>query len=156
MLKIRRAHTFAHVRGEEGRPEGRVYGPKTKAGIRDIQLEPTLFAAFKRWKSQCPPTNGALIFPGPTGVPFRESMVLRQGLYPALKRAGLPHFNLKSLRHHFASFLILKTEGKDVAGVAYLLGHADSAVTLRRYAHWFRRAKHDGMTELARAVCGEE
>lgn len=152
-IKIRRAHTHAHVRGEERRPEGRVYGTKTKAGMRDVPLEAPLVAAIRRWKLQCPPTPGDLVFPGSNGLPFHESTALRQGLYPALERAKLPRFTLYSLRHFFASFLISK--GAPVTEVAYLLGHADPTVTLRRYSHWFRRAKSDAMGELARAVCGE-
>lgn len=153
VCSIRRAHSHAHVRGEQRRPEGRVYAPKTQAGVRDIPLEPPLVAALRRWKLQCSPTSGDLVFPGPSGLPFHESSVLRQGLYPAWERANLRRFSLYALRHWFASFLILK--GAPVTEVAHLLGHSDPTVTLRRYTHWFRNAKSEAMGALARAVCGD-
>jgi integrase len=121
--------------------------------VRDIPLEPPLVAALRRWKLQCPPTSTDLVFPAPSGLPFHESTALRQGLYPAWKRAELPRFSLYALRHCFASFLILK--GAAVTEVAHLLGHSDPTVTLRRYARWFRQAKSEAMGALARAVCGE-
>ena len=53
---------------------------------------------------------------------------------PLLKKAGLPQgTRFHDLRHSAASLLI--AEGVPVPVVSHLLGHADSGITLRVYAH---------------------
>ena len=49
------------------------------------------------------------------------------------KRYGVHHMHPHKLRHSFASIAI--TSGADVVSVSEILGHADTAVTLRTYAH---------------------
>lgn len=49
------------------------------------------------------------------------------------ERYGVKHMHPHKLRHTFASIAI--TNGADVSSVSEILGHADSAVTLRVYAH---------------------
>jgi len=61
--------------------------------------------------------------------------VLRQGLYPALEKGELPRANVKTLRHSYASGLILS--GSPVTEVQNRLGHSDPSVTLRVYSHWY-------------------
>ena len=48
-------------------------------------------------------------------------------------RCGIPHFHPHLLRHTSASVAI--TNGADVVSVSQRLGHSDTAVTLRMYAH---------------------
>lgn len=91
---------------------------------------------MRTWKLRCP--KGELVFCRADGQPLHRSNVLRQGLYPALRRAGLRGANLKTLRHSFASGLI--ASGAPVTEVQHLMGHANPAVTLRVYSHWFRDA----------------
>jgi integrase len=54
----------------------------------------------------------------------------------ALRRAGLRRVNIHSLRHSFASVLIMG--GAAVTEVQALLGHASPAITLKIYSHWFK------------------
>ena len=49
------------------------------------------------------------------------------------KRHGIPDFHPHKLRHSSASIAI--TNGADVVSVSERLGHSDTAVTLRMYAH---------------------
>ena len=49
------------------------------------------------------------------------------------KRYNVDHMHPHKLRHSFASIAI--TSGADVVSVSEILGHADTAVTLRTYAH---------------------
>ena len=49
------------------------------------------------------------------------------------ERYGVDHLHPHKLRHSFASIAI--TSGADVASISEILGHADTAVTLRVYAH---------------------
>lgn len=49
------------------------------------------------------------------------------------ERYGVNHLHPHKLRHSFASIAI--TSGADVASISEILGHSDTAVTLRVYAH---------------------
>lgn len=49
------------------------------------------------------------------------------------KRHGIEHLHPHKLRHSFASVAI--TNGADVVSVSELLGHSDTAITLRIYSH---------------------
>jgi integrase len=140
-VTIRRTVSWAKRRDVEG--EGRpTYGPpKTKAGVRRIPLRPELAAVLKRWKLACPPTADGWVFPSDTGTtPVHRSTLAHKALHPACEAAGLPRVRIHSLRHSFASALIMA--GRPDTEVASLCGHKDASVTRRIYAHWLN-ADHD-------------
>ena len=60
---------------------------------------------------------------------------------------------MKSLRHFFASSLIMR--GEPITRVAELMGHSSPLVTLKVYAHWLRNSPTNGVADLARALCAE-
>jgi len=65
----------------------------------------------------------------------------------ALTRAGLPgHFSFHDLRHSFASLLI--QAGASIEVIADLLGHADTRVTLRHYAHLADSVRREAVARL--------
>ena len=65
---------------------------------------------------------------------------------PLLKAAGLPQeTRFHDLRHTAASLLL--GEGVPVPVVSQLLGHADSSITLKVYAHML--PDHQGVAALA-------
>ena len=146
-IYIRRTVSWARLKGENIRP--RYYPPKTRAGVRRIPIALELGHALKTWKLLCPPTTDELVFPAPTGMAIRRSNALRYGLWPALRRAGLRRVNMHSLRHSFASALIIG--GAPVTEVQTLLGHASPAITLRIYSHWFK-AEDSGAVERLSAL----
>jgi len=84
---------------------------------------------------------------------MHRSNVLRYGLYPALRRAGLRRVDMHSIRHSFASALIAGSA--TVAEVQALLGHANPSITLRTYTHFFKGAHYGALAGLARAVVGQ-
>ncbi len=148
-VHIQRSLSWARIPGDDGR-RPRFFRPKTKAGIRKVPLAPELVHALKVWRLQCPPSTDALVFPAADGQPMRRHIVLRAGLYPALKRAKLRRVDMHSLRHSFASSLI--AQGAPVTEVQAYLGHSKPTTTLRVYAHWFSQAKTDSIQRFARSV----
>ena len=84
------------------------------------------------------------------GQPMRRSTALRCGLWPALSRAGLRRVNMHSLRHSFASALIMA--GAPVTEVQSLLGHSSPAVTLKVYSHWFTNVETNSVDRLAQGL----
>jgi len=111
------------------------FEPKTRAGYWTLPLPAGLVSALKVWKLQSPASEYGLVFCRADGEPLHRSSVLRQGLYPALKKAELPRVNVKTLRHSYASGLI--ASGAPVTEVQHRLGHSDPAVTLKVYSHWY-------------------
>ena len=87
-LFVKRSLSWTRDHGEVGKVKPRFYPPKTKAGYRELPLQPELVAMLRTWKLQCPPGQHDLVFPGAGGLPLRRSHVLRAGLYPACRRAG--------------------------------------------------------------------
>jgi len=57
---------------------------------------------------------------------------IRGSYNKAVKASGLDHMTFHSLRHTYASLLVMK--GRDLPTVQQLLGHADIKTTMR-YAH---------------------
>jgi len=134
-LFVRRALSWARGADEKGRVRPKFFEPKTRSGYRTLPLPPRLASTLKVWKLQCPQSEYDLVFCRPDGQPLHRSNVLRQGLYPALAKAKLARANVKTLRHSYASGLILS--GSPVTEVQHRLGHSDPSVTLRVYSHWY-------------------
>lgn len=151
-IAIRRSLSWARPRGEEGAPRPRFYEPKTTSSRRTLPVSAELLSALRRWKLACPPGPLNLVFPTTGGTPKHRSTITHKGLGPALKAAKLRSVTLHSLRHTFASALVMA--GNPVTEISHLLGHSLPVVTLRVYAHWFKDVKTDAMASLARAVCG--
>lgn len=146
-IYVRRSLSWSRVDREE-EVRARFYPPKTKAGLRTITIASELVTALKVWKVQCPP--GELVFPHTDGKPNCRDRVLRVGLYPALRRAGLRQVNFHSLRHSCASAMI--AAGAPITEIQHRLGHASAAITLRVYSHFIRDAETDAADRLAEAL----
>jgi integrase len=152
---IRRSLSWARLRTPEDNTPARprFYEPKTETGRRSIPMAHPLAAALRVWKVQCPPSELDLVFCRLDGKPLHRSNVLRQGMYPALRRAKLRRVRgLHSLRHSFASILI--EEGRPITEIQRLLGHKSPETTLRVYSHWFRHVRTNSVDSLANAIFG--
>jgi integrase len=144
---VRRSLSWSRVDREE-KVRARFYPPKTKAGLRTITIASELVAALKLWKLQCPP--GELVFPHTDGQPNCRDRILRVGLYPALRRAGLRQVNFHSLRHSCASAMIVA--GAPITEIQHRLGHASPAITLKVYSHFLKDTETDTADRLAEAL----
>ena len=149
-ILVRRSLSWARVKKDDGPVRPRFFPPKTKAGVRTLPIPMELAGALRRWKLQCPQSEHDMVFPMPDGQPMHRSTALRYGLWPALSRAGLRRVNMHSLRHSFASALIMA--GAPVTEVQSLLGHSSPAVTLKVYSHWFKNVETDSVDRLAKSL----
>ncbi len=149
---VRRSLSWARLKGETGPARPRFYEPKTKSGIRTLPAPSELLSALRVWKLECPKGELDLVFAAPTGLPAHRSNVLRYGLYRALRRAGLRRVDMHSLRHSFASALIMA--GAPVTEVQHLLGHSSPQTTLKVYSHWFANTQSDSVDRLSRTLAG--
>jgi len=151
---IRESLTWARIKGETFEERWRFYPPKTKAGVRQLAIPPEMVSRFKTWKLKCPPSRLDLVFPTPEGNPIQRHHTLRCGLHPLLRRAGLRTVDIHSLRHSFASALIMS--GAPVTEVKAVMGHSNATTTLNIYAHWFKEAETGAMTKLARILMAKK
>jgi len=88
--------------------------------------------------------DGDLLFSNLEGGPLSPSAIsMAWGEYAA--RIGMPEVTFHALRHTHASQLI--DAGVDVVTISKRLGHAKPDITLRTYAHLFR--KDDGKAAAA-------
>ncbi len=151
---IRESLTWARLKGEQFTERWRFYPPKTKAGLRQLTAPPELVARLRPWKLKCPPSKLDLVFPTPDGKPIQRHHTLRCGLHPLLRRAGLRTVDMHSLRHSFASMLIM--DGAPVTEVSALLGHSNPTTTLSIYSHWFKGVETGAVAKMARSLMGKK
>ena len=147
-MAIRRSLSWARLKGEEMRP--RYFPPKTKAGRRTISMPALLVADLKRWKLQCPQSEEDLVFPTPEGKPVCRDWLLRVAFYPTLSRARLRRVTFHTLRHSCASAMI--AAGAPITEVQHRLGHANPAITLQVYSHFFKHTGGNTADELANVI----
>jgi integrase len=147
-MAIRRSLSWARVQGEEIRP--RYFPPKTKAGRRTISIPGLLVAELKRWKLECPISEDDLVFPMTDGKPMPRAKMLQTRFYPALARARLRRVTFHTLRHSCASAMI--AGGAPITEVQHRLGHANPAITLLVYSHFFSHTESDVADRLADAL----
>jgi integrase len=120
--------------------------PKSKAGIRDITLPDILVSALREHRKaqlelrmklgagKLP--DDALLFADLDGAPLsRISTSWRWSDFAT--RIGLPDVTFHAPRHTHACQLI--DAGVDIVTIARRLGHAKPDITLRIYAHLFRK-----------------
>jgi integrase len=125
---------------------GRITAPKSSAGRRTIRLSKLALDALRYhldayagevWLFQSPVNHDMSIHRATLHITYWK---------PLLKASGLPQeTRFHDLRHTAASLLL--GEGVPVPVVSQLLGHADSGITLKVYAHML--PDHQGMAALA-------
>lgn len=148
---------------------GQIGSTKSHSSQRTVPVPPVVVNTLKEWKLACPP--GELVFPNGQGNPESHSNIIKRGLIPAMKKAGLTidtgavdddgnailaarYSGLHALRHFYASWLINPKEagglGLDMKTVQARMGHSSIVVTADVYSHLFPRK--DDTKELADAA----
>jgi integrase len=94
---------------------------------REVDLSPELVSVLKVHRH----LRSELVFCHETGRMFTENEC-KHPLWRACKRAGLREIGWHTLRHTFASQLVMR--GAPLKAVQELLGHADIHMTMR-YSH---------------------
>src|SRR5262249_7153066 len=140
----------------------RLKAPKTKSGRRQITLPDIVVDALREHRRQQLEQRlvlglgklpgDALVFPALSGghqSPDAFSAEWRD----AADKIGLCGIPLYSLRHTHASLLIDK--GVDVVTISKRLGHASPAITLKVYAHLFRKDDGKAAEAINSALMGD-
>jgi integrase len=120
-----------------------VFPPKTPRSQRTIKLPKTALEALCRHRDDNGGATEGWLFPTKHGNPVDAHNFIHRPWKRMLRKAGLPESTrYHDLRHGVASLLL--SQGVPVPAVSSLLGHRDSSITLRVYAHMI-----DGMDGVA-------
>jgi integrase len=123
----------------------RFYEPKTKNSKRRVDVDPSFLLELKKWKLQQAKSDlNDLIFTNADGQPLHRSTVRKQGLLPALRRAGLPLIRFHHLRHTYASLLI--DQGENPKYIQAQMGHSSINVTMDIYGHLMEKVNTHRLT----------
>jgi integrase len=107
-------------------------GPKTEAGVRDIDLNDEATAALIAQKPASFIANEHVFLNPRTGQAWTTDAQVRKTLWvPLLQRAGVRYRNPYQCRHTFASGML--TAGQNPWYVAEQLGHVDVQMVFRIY-----------------------
>ena len=140
LVQVREAVEHTKIHGT------RFKAPKSKAGRRDITLPDILVDVLREHRKaqlemrmklgigKLP--DDALVFADIDGNPLQRNLVSNLWCRFA-QRIGMPEVTFHALRHTHASQLI--DAGVDIVTISRRLGHAKPDITLRVYAHLFRK-----------------
>jgi integrase len=117
----------------------KVESPKNNR-TREVPLSDEAIRALKAHRH----LKSELVFPNDAGQMLTRC-ACRWPLWSACKRAGLRLIGWHTLRHTFASHLVMR--GAPLKAVQELLGHADITMTMR-YAHLSPDARRDAVRLL--------
>jgi integrase len=161
-VDLDRNRIFVREALEETKAHGiRIKAPKSRAGRRDIGLPEIVVEALREHRRRQlevrmalglgkMPDDG-LVFPSLDGGPQAPSDASRAwGL--VADALGMPAITFHGLRHTHASQLI--DAGVDIVTISKRLGHASPDVTLRVYAHLFRRDDDKAAAAINVALAG--
>ena len=140
---------------------GRVEARSTKSGrVRRIAIDPGTVMVLERQRKAATerastfgtkPDHSAYVWSQDIdhASPWRPDRVTHS-FEKVRDRAGLPQTRLHHLRHFAATMML--SSGVDVRTAAGRLGHADSSVTLRTYAHVLEQRDREAAALLGRLL----
>jgi integrase len=116
------------------------FGTPKNGRQREIPLNETVLTALKSHRH----LRGPFVFCKENGSPVTNQMC-RDAIVRTCRRAGFRQIGWHTLRHTFASHLVMK--GRSLKEVQELLGHATIEMTMR-YAHLSPHVKKDAVKVL--------
>lgn len=120
-----------------------VNSTKSKAGKRDVDIEPNLLNSLLDWRGMTKfSKDDDFVFPSDDGSVADTGRYRRQFLYNAIKKAGVDKIRWHDLRHYFASILLEHFQDQ-LWTVTEKMGHASINTTHSIYSHWFEDADRD-------------
>lgn len=127
---------------------GELVALKNKNARRDFVLPAPLVHELRQWRLRCPINPLQFVFVSGSGRPLDRKTTWKM-LQAVERRAAVRPMGHHRLRHTFASHLLM--DGHSDIEVAYLLGHKDSTITRRIYAHFLKRDT-GAVAELAKSI----
>lgn len=134
--------------------------PKSKSGVRTVDLAPPVVAALRRHRARqlkdrvlagADWQDTGLVFTTSHGTGMDTSQAWEK-FQQVLKLAGLQRFRVHDLRHSAAAFMI--SRGVSPRVVMENLGHSSITLTLGTYGHALAAPKREAAAALAGVIAG--
>lgn len=112
--------------------------PKSKAGLRDIEIDPATISLLKQYKKRQQielwklGRSENIVFT-PFTTKYAYACLLRKRLQGHFKSAGLPDISFHGFRHTHATIMLYA--GIEAKDLQYRLGHSNISMTLNTYVH---------------------
>jgi integrase len=130
---------------------GQEKGPKTNAGIRDVQLNGEAIGALIAQKSATFLAGDHVWHNPRSGAAWEKDAQIRRTLWqPLCLRAGVRYRNPYQVRHTYASSLL--TEGRNPWFIAQQLGHVDVEMVFKIYGKFISEDYLKPKAPVLRAV----
>jgi integrase len=156
VLRVREAIEETKARGLQ------VKAPKTKAGRRDVSLPQIVVDALRDHRraqlelrmafgvGKLP--DDAIVFPAPLKGGYQSPRAFSKEWAEVAESIDMPEVTFQALRHTHASQLI--DAGVDIVTISRRLGHAAPNITLKVYAHLFRKDDSKASHAINAALAG--
>lgn len=109
--------------------EGKAQAPKTKQAYRAIDIQPELAGMLRLHLNG---RKDGWVFQSRKGTPLQHPHVLIRGLYPVLKKLGIPQSGMHAFRHGRVSYLV--ECDTPVETIRAWIGHGSDEM-VRHYTH---------------------
>ena len=112
--------------------------PKSKAGLRDIEIDPATISLLKQYKKRQQlewwklGTSENIVFT-PFTTKYAYACLLRKRLQGHFKSAEVPDISFHGFRHTHATIMLYA--GIEAKDLQYRLGHSNITMTLNTYVH---------------------
>jgi integrase len=112
------------IRVRQSHWRGRLYSPKTTAGLREVDLCSSLSEALHDHLGD---RTSGFVFRSKAGTPLARSNVLRRGLHKILEKIGRERCGFHGFRRYRVTHLRKQRVPEDL--IRFWIGHADKSVT---------------------------
>lgn len=117
-------------------------GPKTEAGIRDVELDAQAWAALERQRARTFLAGGRVWRSPKFEAPWVDDAQLRRSSYRhVMRKAKIRWRNMYQLRHTYASTHC--SAGCNLFWLARQMGHETIEMLIRHYGRWIETFKRD-------------
>ena len=122
--------------------KGRLTTPKTYTSTRIIDISRSLVEALLQLKRESVVLS-KIVFCGRTGGYMNQEKFIKNWFKKAMTELGKPEYNIHSLRHTHATFLL--QNGVPINYVSERLGHSTPQTTLNVYSHVMPKITNQAM-----------
>lgn len=122
--------------------KGKLTTPKTYTSTRIIDISPSLADLLLRLKRETTVLS-KIVFCGRTGGYMNQEKFIKNWFKKATAAVGKPEYNIHSLRHTHATFLL--QNGVPINYVSERLGHSSPQTTLNVYSHVMPKITNQAM-----------
>lgn len=130
---------------------GAMKPPKTKAGIRNVELTPEAIEALEHQQEFTRLQNDRVFHNPRTNKPWMDDRQIRRFWTPILEEAGVRYRNPYQTRHTYASTLL--SAGRNLWWLATQMGHKDVSMIVKHYGRWIP-GNRDGLSSAETSNVG--